>query len=137
MSGNPTPQKYASRFGEEAESGAMSDMEGTENLGNYGLLRGARDTAEMLELRKRTGNIRAISFSWIQKVDYDPSSGMTLFAGDEKIRIRGRNLNLIARQQISLLGGIIRHRVLWISESDQSTTMQADKNAVVVEMIEW
>jgi hypothetical protein len=137
MSGNPTVQKYASRFGEEAEQSAMSDMEGTENLGNYGFLRGARDTAEMLELRKRTGNIRAISFSWIQKVDYDPSSGITLFAGDEKIRIKGRNLNAIGRQQISLLGGIMRHRVPWISESDQSTTMQADKNAVVVEMIEW
>jgi hypothetical protein len=137
MSGNPTLQKYASRFGEEAEHGATSDLDGTENLGNYGFLRGARDTAEMLELRKRTGNIRAISYGWIQKVDYDPSSGVTIFAGDEKIRIKGRNLNLIARQQISLLGGIIRHRVPWISESDQSATLQADKSDVVVEAIEW
>jgi hypothetical protein len=137
MSGNSTMQKYATRFGESPEAAGCSDAEGTEDLGTFGFLRGSRDRAEMLELRKRTGNIRAISFSWIQKVDYDPSSGITLFAGDEKIRIKGRNLNQVARQQTSLLGGIIRHRIPWISESDQSTTMQADKNAVVVEMIEW
>src|SRR5580693_3667142 len=100
MSGNPTLKKYASRFGEEAELGATSDLEGTENLGNYGFLRGARDTAEMLELRKRTGNIRAIGYGWIQKVDFDPSAGITLFVGNETIRIQGRNLNLPASQQV-------------------------------------
>jgi hypothetical protein len=31
----------------------------------------------------------------------------------------------------------MRHRVPWISESDQSTTLQADKGTVVVEAIEW
>jgi len=137
MSGNTTLQKYANRFGDGAESGAMSDAEGTEDLGAFGFLRGTRDRAEMLELRKKTGNIRAIGYGWIQKVDFDPSAGITLYAGDETIRIKGRNLNVVARQQISLLGGIIRQRIPWISESDQSTTLQADKDTVVVEAIEW
>jgi hypothetical protein len=137
MSGNQPLQKYATRFSENAETAATSDAEGTEDLGALGFLRGTSDKAEMLELRKKTGNVRAIGYGWIQKVDFDPSAGLTLYAGDEKIRIRGRNLNGIARQQTSLLGGIIRHRVPWIMESDQSATLQADKSAVVVEAIEW
>jgi len=129
--------RYAERFGDGAESSAVTDAEGTENLGAYGLLRGLRDRAEMLELRKKTGNIRAVGFSWIQKVDFDPSVGITLYAGDEKILIKGRNLNAVAGQQMSLLGGILRHRVPWIGEADQSTALQADKTSVVVETIEW
>jgi hypothetical protein len=137
MSGNNTLQKYATRFGDGAEQGKESDADGTEDLGAFGFLRGTSDRAEMLELRKKTGNIRAIGYGWIQKVDFDPSAGLTLYAGDETIRIKGRNLNAVARQQTSLLGGIIRHRVPWISESDQSAMLQADKSTVVVEAIEW
>jgi hypothetical protein len=137
MSDNSTMQKYATRFGEGPETAGTSNAEGTEDLGAFGFLRGTTDRAAMLELRKKTGNIRAVGYGWIQKVDYDPSGGITLHAGDEKIRIKGRNLNLVARQQASLLGGIFRHRVPWITESDQSATLQADKSAVVVEAIEW
>lgn len=137
MSGNSTIQKYASRFGEGPEAATPADAEGTEDLGAFGFLRGRTDRAEMLELRKKTGNIRAIPYGWIQKVDFDPSAGLTIYAGEEKIVIKGRNLNAIARQQTTLLGGIVRHRIPWISESDQSTTLQADKNAVIVEAIDW
>lgn len=137
MNGNSTMQKYATRFEEDPQATGNADAEGTEDLGAFGFLRGRTDRAEMLELRKKTGNIRAIGYGWIHKVDFDPSTGLTLFAGDEKIRIKGRNLNGSAGQQTSLLGGIIRHRVPWVSESDQSATLQADKSAVVVEAIEW
>ena len=137
MSANTTPQKYATRFAENAESGATADAEETEDVGAFGFLRGSRDRAEMLELRKKTGNIRAVGYGWIEKVDFDPSGGIVLHAGAETIKIKGRNLNAVARPQVSLLGGIIRHRVPWICESDQSTILQADKDAVVVEAIEW
>jgi hypothetical protein len=137
MSANTTPQKYASRFAENVESGATADAEEIENFVAFGFLRGSRDRSEMLELRKKTGNIRAVGYGWIEKVDFDPSGGILLHVGAETIKIKGRNLNAIARQQVSLLGGIIRHRVPWICESDQSATLQADKNAVVVEAIEW
>ena len=137
MSGNSTIQKYATRFGEGPEAASSADAEGTEDLGAFGFLRGRTDRAEMLELRKKSGNIRAVAYGWIQKVDFDPSVGLTIYAGDEKIIIKGRNLNAVARQQATLLGGIVRHRIPWISESDQSATLQADKHAVVVEAIEW
>jgi hypothetical protein len=136
MSGNTTQPKFASRFSEGIEAPA-AESEGTEDLGAFGFLRGTRDRAEMLELRKKTGNIRAIGYGWLEKVDFDPSGGIVLHAGNETIKIKGRNLNTVARQQISLLGGIIRHRVPWICEADQSTALQADKNSVVVEAIEW
>jgi hypothetical protein len=138
MSGNNTLQKYADRFGEIAETGAGSDAEGTENLGAFSLLRGVRDRAEMLELRRKGGDIRAVGYGWIEKVDFDPSAGITLYIGaGQTIKIKGRNLNTVTRQQISLLGGILRHRVPWIVESDQSGLLQADKGDVVVEVIEW
>jgi len=137
MTGNQTLQKFASRFGEGTDAPAATDAEGTDDLGAFGFLRGTSDRAEMLQFKKKTGNIRAIGYGWIQKVDYDPSSGITIYAGDEKIIIKGRNLNTVARQQASLLGAILRHRVPWICESDQSTTLQADKQTVVVEKIEW
>ena len=139
MSANPTltNQKYSTRFGDRPESSAGADDEGAEDFGAFGLLRGRTDRSEMLELRKKTGNIRAIGYGWIHKVDFDASDGITLYAGGEKIRVKGRNLNALARQQTTLLGGIIRHRVPWISESGQSTVLQADNNTVLVEAIEW
>jgi hypothetical protein len=136
MNANPPLSKYAARFGDSAETAISSDAE-ADNLGGFGFLRGTRDRAEMLELRKKTGDIRAIGYAWIQKVDFDPSGMITLFVGDETIRIKGRNLNAVASQQMSLLGGILRHRVPWIGEADQSAALQADNNSVVVETIEW
>lgn len=135
MNANSSPQKFASRFGESADPAPVHDAE-CDDLGAFGFLRGTSDRAEMLELRKKTGNIRAIQYGWISKIDFDPSAGLTLYAGTETIRIKGRNLNRLDRQT-SLLGGILRHRVPWIREADQSETMLADKEQVVVERIEW
>jgi hypothetical protein len=138
MNGNPPLSKYAARFGDSADTTSSSDAEGTESLAAFGLLRGTHHRAEMLELRKKTGDIRAIGYAWIQKVDFDPSGTITLFfAGDETIRIKGRNLNAVASQQMSLLGGILRHRVPFICEADQSTALQSDNHSIVVEAIEW
>jgi|HubBroStandDraft_1064217.scaffolds.fasta_scaffold385412_2 hypothetical protein len=138
MNNNNTLQKYTDRIGDSGESGTGSDADGTENLGAFGYLRGTRDRAEMLELRRKSGNIRAIGYGWIEKVDFDPSTGITFyFGGGQTIRIKGRNLNATSREQIGLLGGVLRHRVPWIVESDQSGMLQADKGAVVVEAIEW
>jgi hypothetical protein len=137
MNANTNLQKYVDRFNDGTESGAGSDAE--ENLGAFGLLRGTRDRADFLELKKKSGDIRAVGYGWIENVDFDPSPAcITLhFNAGRTVKIKGRNLNAVTRQQLSLLGGILRLRVLWIVESDQSTTFQADKDVVVVETIEW
>jgi len=138
MTGSETPQKYKSRISDlTGESGFSSDDQGAEDCGCWGFLRGTRDRAVMLELRKKDGSIRAVGYSWIEAVDFDIDNGIALYYRDAVIRIKGRNLTVPGRQQTSLLGALIRHRVPWIVESDQKATLQADKDIVVIEAIEW
>jgi hypothetical protein len=136
MSANPPSQRFASRFGETPDVTQVEDSD-CDDLGAFALLRGSSERAEMLELRRKTGNIRAIPYGWISKIDFDPSTGITLYVGEDKIQIRGRWLNRTGAQRDSLLRGICRHRVPWISESDQSGVLTAEKETIVIEKIEW
>jgi hypothetical protein len=90
--------------------------EETEDFGCFGWLRGVRERAVMLELRKRTGSIVAVSYSWLERADFDPSEGVVLHVGPQVIRIRGRNLNTEIRPAVRLFEGIVRHRVPWLAE---------------------
>ena len=85
----------------------------------FGWLRGARDRSVMLELRKKNGNILAVGYAWLDRAEFDPSVGITLCLGGQKIIIRGRNLNTEVRPEVRLFQGICRHRVPWIQEADQ------------------
>jgi hypothetical protein len=91
----------------------------------------------MLELRKKDGAIVAIAYGFINRVEFNPSEGITLRCGEQAIRIKGRGLNAEVRPQIRLFQGITRYRVPWIAEADPAAMLQAGKNAVVVEAIEW
>jgi hypothetical protein len=73
----------------------------------------------MLELR-RNGNIVALTYAWLDRAKFDPSEGITLRFGMEKVRIIGRNLNAEIRPNIRLLTGITRHRVPWVQEDDEA-----------------
>jgi hypothetical protein len=119
----------------EAEH-AASEADAMDDLGSFGFLRGVRDRAVCLELRKKTGNITAIPYGWIEKLEFDPSEGITLYAGGARIRIRGRNLNAAIRATVRLFEGIARHRVAWIQEADEPSRLQADRNATVIDSIE-
>jgi hypothetical protein len=123
-------------FTAELSAGASSDSDPADDLGAFGWLRGVRDRAIMLELRKKTGNVVAIGYSWLEKVDFDASGGITLHMQGQIIRIKGRNLNGESRPHVRLFQGIIRHKVPWIQETDQAGILRADKNATVVESIE-
>src|SRR5580658_8907596 len=95
--------RYSGRASESmSDSLAASEPDGAEDLGIFGWLRGTRDRSVMLELRKKTGNIRAIGYGWIESIDFDPSTGITLKCGGQVIRIKGRNLNSEARPQVRL-----------------------------------
>lgn len=80
-------------------------------------LRGMRERATMLELRKKDGNITAIGYAWIEKIEFDPSEGITIHALGQQVKIKGRNLNAEVRPGVSLFQGLTRHRVPWIQES--------------------
>lgn len=88
----------------------------TEDLGSFGWLRGMRERATMLELRKKDGNITAIGYAWIEKIEFDPSEGITIHALGQQVRIQGRNLNAEVRHGVNLFQGLTRHRVPWVAE---------------------
>lgn len=128
-------QKFTSRTGEGAEPSLEAEQ--LDDLGAFGWLRGVRDRAVMLELRKKDGNILAVGYAWLDKAEFDPSQGITLSLGGQKITIRGRNLNTESRPNVRLFQGICRHRVPWIQEADEPTIMEAQNKGVLVEDIEW
>lgn len=92
----------------------------TEDLGSFGWLRGMRERATMLELRKKDGNITAIAYAWIEKIEFDPSEGITIHALGQQVKIQGRNLNAEVRPGVSLFQGLTRHRVPWVGECSQN-----------------
>lgn len=130
--------RYSGRASElVSEGSSASEPDGAEDLGTFGWLRGTRDRSVMLELRKKTGDIVAIGYGWIDRIEFDPSKGITLKCGGQVIRIKGRNLNSEARPQVRLFQGLTRHRVPWLQEAGQSAALVADKQAPVIESIEW
>jgi hypothetical protein len=131
-------RKYISRNGAPGgDPDGDTDAEGAEDLGAFGWMRSQRDRCTMIELRKKDGSIVAIGYGWIERVEFDPSEGITLHAHGKKLRIRGRNLNGEARPHMRLFQGLTCHRVPWVQEAGQSLALIADKQAPVVESIEW
>ena len=131
-------QKYKNGAADSGiDSGAAEEIETADDFGTFGWLRGIRDRAAMLELRKANGNILAVGYGWLERVEFDPSDGITLHFVGHKIRIQGRHLNSEARPHLRLFQGLVRHKVPWIQEADRATVLEADKSATVVEIIEW
>jgi len=92
------------RSSTESETDGGSEADGSEDLGAIGWLRGPRERAIMLELRKRTGDIVAIAYGYINKIEFSPSDGITLHCGPQQIKIRGRNLNGEIRPAVRVAG---------------------------------
>lgn len=107
------------------------------DLGTFGFLRGSRERATMLELRKKDGNILAIAYGYIDKAEFNPSEGIILHHAGHKILIKGRNLNVEAMPKVKLFEAITRHRVPWIREASEPDRMSASMGTLVVESIEW
>ncbi len=107
----------------------------TDDLGAFGWLRGPRERAVMLELRKRDGNSIALSYALLERAEFDPSIGITLFFMGQGIVIRGRNLNQEVRPSVRLYEGILRHRVTWLRET-HDRPVASDGPETVVSAIE-
>jgi hypothetical protein len=115
----------------ETESGQEED------LGAFGWLRGVRDRAVMLELRRKDGSVVALGYSWLERIEFEPSSGITLRFAGQTVKIAGRNLNTELRPNVRLLDGLCRHRVPWIQEADEPSSLRADRRAIVIEHVEF
>ena len=129
--------RYTSRESGGSDGGAPTDETEIFDLGTFGFLRGSRERAVMLELRKKNGNILAIGYPWIEKVSFDPSEGITLHLPGQQVKIRGRNLNAEAIPKVKLFEAITRHRVPWIQEASERESISAPKGTPVVDKIEW
>lgn len=129
--------KYMKRSPATDSHKPESEADEAEDFGCFGWLRGVRDRSIMLELRKKDGHTLAIGYSWLERVEFEPSEGITLYLPGRKIRITGSGLNADARPTVRLFDGIIRHRVPWVREADRSESLKARADAVVIDSIEW
>jgi hypothetical protein len=123
--------------GARAPTALRVEADHCEDLISFGWLRGLKDSAHMLELRKKTGHVLAVGYAWMEIAEYEPSEGIVLYLTDRKIVIRGRNLNAEIRPMVRLFEGITRHRVPWIEESTLADEMEAGDAACVIESIAW
>ncbi|RIK66918.1 MAG: hypothetical protein DCC65_08195 [Planctomycetota bacterium] len=119
-----------------SESAPMIDNENADDLGAFAHLRGLRDRAIMLELRKKDGSITAIGYCYLERAEYDPSDGITLHVLGQKIRLKGRNLNAEVRPAVRLFEGITRHKVAWVREADPHESMTAADGDTVIDAID-
>ncbi len=108
-----------------------------DDLGTFGWLRGVKERALMLELQRSDGSILAIGYGWLERAEFNPSSGITLHAAGRQVRLRGRNLNAEVRPAVRLFQGLVSHRVPWIRELRRSEEFSDQESMAVVEGIEW
>ena len=99
--------KYTTRHTTEPDDPQLE----TEDLGSFGWLRGMRERSVMLELRHKDGNITAIGYAYIDKMEFDPSQGITLHALGKVITFQGHRLNTEVRPNVRLFQGLTKHRV--------------------------
>jgi hypothetical protein len=108
-----------------------------EVLGCFGLLRGMRERAVCLELRRRTGEVVAIPYGYVSRLEFTPAGGIRVCCGADAVLIRGRNLNREVGPRLTLFSGLARHAVPWVCEADRAASLASGGEAVVVEKIEW
>lgn len=130
-------QRYSSRPDAEAHVPDEPDVEAIDDFECFGCLRGGRDRCAMLVLRKKSGSCLAISYSWIERIEFDPTAGILIVAGPTTVTIQGRNLNAEVRQNVRLFEGVTHHRVPWIQEATQPEIMASTEGACVVESVDW
>jgi hypothetical protein len=136
MSDSSIVSRIANRSSLEARLGESED-ELCDNLGCFGWLRGVRERSLMLELRRKSGFILAIGYAWIERVEFDPAEGITVYAAGQRIRIRGTNLNGSPDRRQRLFEGLARHCVPWIQEVTEAQLFEWPAAACLVESIQW
>ena len=126
-------KRYMTPQAAREEPVPVADDDAEDDLGSFGWLRGIRDRAIMLELRRKDGGSTAFDYGWLRKVEYNPSEGITLDFGSEIVRIVGRNLDREVRPNVRLLRGLHARRVPWIQEAPDAQRLKAPGDATVIE----
>lgn len=124
-------------MGNGAPDTSVGDQSDIDDLGCFGWLRGIRDRAFALELRRLNGYIVAVPYHAIERFEFDPSDGIALTVAGQKIRLKGRNLNGEVRPTIRLFEGLTRYRISWVQEGDGRLNASPSLSDTVIEAIEW
>jgi hypothetical protein len=139
MSDETTLSRFSTRvLSERSEIEPLREGETWDDLGCFGWLRGNyRERSTMLELRKRDGSILAIGYGWLERIEFDPSMGITLHMGGQHIRIVGRNLNAELRPCVRLFEGLTRHRIPWLRETPRDEHFHVIDSTCAIDSIDW
>ena len=112
-----------------AEGGGPPDA-AEEDAPAFSTLSADRQQKVMLELRFKTGNARALAYSYLVSMQFDPSAGIIMDFSGYEVRISGQNLH-------PLFAGLVAQRVAVVNEIDD---LQAEasqpKDATIVTKIE-
>ena len=125
------PMRKPAAIPPDAGTGLVDDF------GAFGWLRNERDRAVMLELRHANGGITALSYSWLESAEFNPSEGITLSFSGKTVILIGRNLNTVCRPGVRLFEELTRHRVLWIREADEDASAGSLETDVVVDEVKF
>ena len=74
-------------------------------------------------------------YTWIERVEFKPSDGITARTNGQKIGVKVRNLNAEVRPEARWFQGIARHRVAWIQEADRPGGLNGPERPTIVEQI--
>ena len=111
------------------------DPDACDDLASYGLLRGNKERALMLNFRLLDGTQDAFPFTLLERILYSPSNGITLRFPGVLVTIEGENLAARPPSSVGLLDGLHRHRVAWIAEVDAFHGAAKSHDGIVVTKI--
>jgi hypothetical protein len=111
------------------------DPDACDDLASYGLLRGNKERTLMLDFRLLDGTRDAYPLTLLERVLYEPSSGITLRFVGVLVTIEGHNLAVRPPSSVGLLDGLHRHRVAWIAEVDAFQVGAQSRDGIVVTKI--
>lgn len=117
--------KYASPTPGEGAAANVHPISG--ELQCFGVAQENRSAPPMLVLRARTGDERALMYSYLVDIDFNPSQGIVLRFVNRKVTLKGRHLRAIFQR-------LVDHRVAWVQEVDETTV--EDETATAVSTIE-
>lgn len=87
-----------------------------------------RPSNAMIDFWFASGNQRAMAYTHLYDVEYDPSKGIVLSFSEHVVYVNGRLLSKLYR-------GLKRHRIVYIWEADPPTARLVESNTPVVTKI--
>lgn len=118
------------KSGRAAAPANASDGDIEAEYSAYAQGRISRHSQSTLMFRMADGSVRAFAYSYFYGAEsVDPAEGFTLDFSQNKVTIRGRNLETLLRL-------ICQHRVAEVREAGRSQGLAAEADAAIVERIE-